>query len=419
MQRKRFCSACSLALAIFAVVAVWMTVALPPSAHAQTYKVIYNFTGGADGGSPQAGLTIDRTGNLYGTTFQGGTGFGTVFKLTHLRSGWIFAPLYRFAGGPNDGAGPAARVVFGPGGSLYGTTGGGGETCPGDPYNGCGTVFKLSPLATACGTVQCIWLETVLYRFTGQMDGGYPASGDLVFDHASNIYGAALTGGLGHGVVYELMPSHPDWRESVLYDGDQSGGFPPNGVIFDNSGNLYGTGQEGGGSGGLGTVFELTPSGSAWRLNVLHVFQDPMYGTSPFAGVIFDNSGNLYGTTVSDGSGHGGTVFELSPSNGQWTITLLYALVGNGGSEASLVMDGAGNLYGTTFFDGAFGDGSVFKLTHHQDGTWTYSDLHDFSGGSDGGFPLGGVIVDSNGNLYGTASFGGADGQGVVFEITP
>jgi uncharacterized repeat protein (TIGR03803 family) len=402
MYFKRYGS--SVALTIFTFVAVGWTTFASSSAQAQTYKVIYSFTGGADGASPEAGLTMDRAGNLYGTTFAGGAGFGTVFELRHLRSGWIFSPLHLFAGGPNDGGGPVARVVFGPEGNLYGTTSGGGQRCPGLPYNGCGTVFRLSPPVSTCTATRCIWPESVLYRFTGQSDGADPASGDLVFDRTGNLYGATLAGGgAGRGVVYQLVSSHGSWTEKVLHNADQNSGFPPNGVILDNSGNLYGTGQEGGDGNGIGTVFELTPSGSVWNLTLLHVFGDPVNGTSPFGGVIFDSTGNLYGTTVSDGSNGGGTVFDLSPSNGRWTFTLIDSLAGTGGSEASLFMDGAG---------------SVFKLARSGRG-WTYTSLHDFSGGSDGGLPQSSLILDGDGNVYGTASSGGANSAGVVFEITP
>jgi len=140
------------------------------------------------------------------------------------------------------------------------------------------------------------------------------------------------------------------------------------------------------------------------------------------AGLIFDQAGNLYGSASSGGSGNGGTVFELMPSNGNWNFNLLYSLSGSGGSRngplRSLTMDAAGNLYGTTYSDGAYGAGSVFKLKP-SNGAWTYTDLYDFTGGDDGANPYGGVTLDANGNLYGTTAFGGASDAGVVWEITP
>ncbi len=182
------------------VVLFALLVLMSPSAQAQTYKVLYNFTGQQDGGAPYAGLTMDRAGNFYGTTQGGGKGNGTVFKLASKGPGWIFTPLYSFQGSP-DGAQPLARVIFGPDGSLYGTTSGGGA--------GYGTVFKLQPSPIACKTALCPWSETVLYRFTGGNDGGNPQNGDLLIDQSGTIYGTTLNGGAyGHGAVFSLTPSH-------------------------------------------------------------------------------------------------------------------------------------------------------------------------------------------------------------------
>src|SRR5271166_2917290 len=168
-------------------------------------------------------------------------------------------------------------------------------------------------------------------------------------------------------------------------------------------------------------------SGGVCTENVLYRFQDGSDGAVPFGGVIFDNSGNLYGSTLVHGLGGGGTVFELSPANGNWTFSLLYSFIGSGfGPAASLTMDAAGNLYGTTDKNGAFGAGTVFKLTP-SGGSWKYTSLHDFTGGSDGGNPFSNVTFDANGNLYGRTSAGGDTsgdcqglvGCGVVWEITP
>ena len=161
----------------------------------------------------------------------------------------------------------------------------------------------------------------------------------------------------------------------------------------------------------------MTPSGSGWIENTLYTFHNLSDGAFPQSGLIFDQSGNLYGTTSAWATCTGGTVFKLVPSIGDWTLTTLHSFTGCVGPEASLVMDAAGDLYGTTFSDGAYG-GNVFKLTFYNGG-WTYTSLHDFTGGSDGGVPLSNVIFDANGNLYGTASRGGAYGYGVVWQITP
>ena len=402
------------------------------SAQAQTFKVIYNFTGGVDGGYP-GGLTLDRAGNLYGTAAgrdpQGGCPpsypCGTVFKLTPTGSGWFFTPLHIFQGG-SDGIGVGGRVVFGPDGSLYGTAGGGGVGCP--PY-GCGIIFKLNPPASPPKNTRWPWTETVLYRFNG--DVGQGAAGDLVFDHAGNIYGTAGTGGPGFGSVFELTPANGGWAISLLYTfNGPNGAVPEGGVIFDNQGNLYGTAQQGGallqcGGSGCGTVYRLSPSGNGWSGTVLYTFQSfqDYVGAWPSAGLIFDQAGNLYGTT-STSFNAGGTVFMMSPANGGWPLTVLYDLPGLGqvwvpeGPVASLLMDAAGNLYGTTLYGGAYDYGSVFKLSP-SGGGWTYTSLHDFTCCSDGVDPRSNVVVDANGNLYGTAQGGGAYGWGVVWEITP
>ena len=403
-----------------------LTVVATPAAQAQTYKVIHNFTGGGDGGDPSAGLTIDRAGNLYGTNSVGGTGYGNVFKLQRAGSNWTLNSLYNFAGS-NDGAGPnLAPVVFGPDGSLYGTTYKAAEgVCGGG--NGCGTVFKLQPPLKACKSALCPWQETVLYRFTGGSDGGNP-EGPLVFDHTGNLYGTARAGGTsgcvgaGCGTVYKLTKSGSNWTQSVLYtftggSGDQ--GLPDSGVIFDPSGNLYGTAQ-GCYSGFYGTVFQLTPAGSGWTYATIFNFPGGI-GGCPVAGLVLDQSGELYGALALDS----GAVFDATFS-GSWAFHLAYTLSGPAGQACgpfgALVMDSAGNLYGTTACDGANDLGSVFKLTPSS-GTWTYTDLHDFNG-SDGSNPYSNLVFDSSGNLYGTASTGGtgsacAGGCGVVFEITP
>ncbi len=394
-----------------------LTLAATQTTQAATLKVIYTFTGQNDGATPYAGLTMDRLGNLYGTTSAGGTGYGTVFELKRSGSSWTFSTIYTFAGG-SDGAGPRARVVIGPDGALYGATfQGGGAGCG---MTGCGTVFRL-----ACNTAVCSWKETVLHRFTGSTDGAEPL-GDLVFDRAGNIYGTAALGGLpqgcgglGCGTVFQLSHSNANWTLSTLHEfgSGSDGTYPNGGVIFDPSGNLYGTTYSGGANND-GAVFQLTPSGSGWTENVLYNFQDLLDGQGPDAGLIFDASGNLYGTTVLGGAGAGGTVFELTPSNGNWQFQVLYSLTGIQGPISNLSEDAAGNLYGTTFQDGAYLLGSGFKLTP-SNGSWKYSSLHDFTGGNDGQFPLSNLIFDASGHLYGTSASGGENNLGVVVQITP
>ena len=375
------------------------------AAQAQTFTVLHNFTGGADGGLPMAGVTMDAAGNLYGTTFYGGAGgagLGTVFELKRSGPNWILAPLHTFVGGA-DGAHPYGRVAIAHDGTLYGTTTEGGS-------GGSGTIYRLQPSAAVPKSALAPWNETVLHRFTGS-DGAGP-QGDLTLDQSGNIYGTTQEGGsAGGGVIYELAFSTGNWTENILYSA-QGYRTPSGGVVFDGSGNLYGVFEEGG-SLGDGAVYELSPTTrSGWTEQIL-------YGPSgeewnPMGGLIIDPSGNLYGTVP----GFGGGVFELTHSTG-WIFNELYDFGGSGeGPVDKLVMDSAGNLYGTTCQDGNYGSGGVFELVL-SNGTWNARWLHSFTGGNDGSCPMSNLVFDANSNLYGTTSFGGTYGGGVVFEITP
>ena len=415
MCRKRVLAGCSAALAIlFALTSV-----ATQSARAQTFKVIHNFTNGADGSSPWAGLTRDPSGNLYGTAHAGGTGNGTVFKLTRTSSGWLFNPLYSFKGG-QDGNTPGARVILGPNGTLYGTTEGGGA-------NGNGTVFNLRPPGTAPRSALSSWTKTILYSFTGGTDS-YTPMGDLTFDQSGNLYGTTSGshiygqegfGGYGDGSVYELVHSSGTWTINVVYGftGGMDGSNPEGGVIFGQDGNLYGTTAYGG-SYGDGNVFELTSSGPGWTEQTLHSF-DLSDGFAPQSGLVSDQSGNLFGATSFGGANGGGTVFELTPSGGGWTFSSIYDLPkGSGGPFGTLAIDAAGNLFGANYGGGSSYKGNIFKLAQVS-GVWTYTDLYDFTGGADGGGPQCSPVVDAMGNIYGTTSYGGTYGDGVVWEITP
>ena len=386
-----------------------LIVIVSQSALAQTFNVIYSFNTGPIGVFPFAGVTLDAHGNVYGTNNVYGVGYGTVYKLTFKDGAFTAGPLYEFQGG-RDGAFPAARVVFGPDGSLYGTTSqGGGNGCGG---RGCGTVFKLMPPATICRAVQCPWTETVLYRFTGGADGAIPEYGDIIFDSAGSIYGTTSGNASNFGSVFKLTNSGGVWTEATLwaFTGGADGYFPMGGVTFDRSGNLYGTMNTG--------VFELSPSDGGWTETVLHNFQLSTDGLSSEAGVIFDNAGNLYSDTFTLGPGQGGTMFEMTPAGGSWNFQVLYPFNrGTGTVGTSLIFDNAGNLYGVRASD-AQDDGEVFKLTQVE-GSWTYTMIHQFSGGNQGASPYEGVVMDADGNLWGTASAGGAHNYGMVYEITP
>lgn len=407
-------------LAVVMAVLIGTTMVGVPRAQAQTYTVLHEFTGGDDGGYPQSALVIDRAGNLYGTAVLGGrSGEGVVFKMEHSGSGWTLQPLYSFYGG-SDGAAPWGPLTMAADGSLYGTTLGGGNFqgtyCKG---GGCGVVFRLRPPASAPKSVIAPWDETVLYAFDAA-DGNEPLSPQLLFDQAGDIYGTTQFGGYtDSGTVFELTPHGDGWGERVLYQGFSlaNGVQPYSGLIMDSAGNLYGT-TSAWGPGGDGVVYELSPSQDGYVWSILHAFNNGDDGGLSYGGLVMDQAGNLYGGTVSGGTGDCGVIYELSPSGSSWTFNVIYNLPScGGGPYQNLVFDAAGNLYGTAFGDGTGGGGMVFKLTN-SNGTWSLTDLHDFSLQSEH-FPVGAVAMDSNGNLYGTTESGGTYDYGVVWEITP
>lgn len=371
----------------------------------RTFSVIHTFTGGADGANPNAGLTADAAGNLYGTTELGAAGFGNVFKLKHGGGGWTLSALYAFTGGA-DGGYPTSRVVFGPGGFLYGTNQG---------VRISGIVYKLGPGVRACVSVSCPWNFTKLHQLNGSTDGGSP-EGDLTFDPSGNIYGTAAVGGAHNmGTVWEIASTG---TFSTLYafgtNGSEDGDGPWAGVEYGPDGWLYGT-THAGGEYGHGMIFRLNLSGG---LSNLYEFQGGSDGQSPASGLIYDASTHeYYGSTMYGGSGgsYAGTLFELTPGP-FWTLSTIHPFSGSGGPQnATLVADSSGNMYGTTYGDGANNHGNVFELTAQGQ----YVDLYDFTGGSDGSSPLSTIAIDANGNLYGTTDFGGSNSDdGVVFEIT-
>lgn len=423
-----------------ALLALLVTLAtLLTPAHAQKYTVLHTFTGGADGKNPLDGLSMDPSGNLYGTASGGGDlqgvcaqygGCGVVFKMKRVGSSWLLNPLYSFMGAP-DGRYPLGRVIIGPDGALYGTTQYGGQL--GAIGDECGVVYRLTPPATAPRSAIYSWSENILYSPSGQGGDGCMLIdvGGLAFDTSGNLYGTTYFGGeagLYEGTVFELAHSGGQWTKSTIHsfnggNGGSDGESPSAGVTLDHSGNVFGTTNLYGCEDCQGTVFQLTPSQSGWTENTIHDF---IYGESdgnePNGGVILDSAGNLYGTTVGGGSGFGGTIFQIVPSGDSWNLNLLYSLDGEFGPFSDLLLDSSGNLYGTAYSDGEFGFGSVFKLSPSGDG-WTYTSLYDFHGGTDGGNPESNLIMDAAGNLYGTASAGGSknchSGCGVVFEITP
>jgi uncharacterized repeat protein (TIGR03803 family) len=352
--------------------------------------VLYSFTGGADGDEPVAGVIRDSAGTLYGTTYYGGaSGWGVVYELTPAGQE---TALYSFAGGA-DGASPSAGVIRDSAGNVYGTTDYGGSA---EAFSGWGVVYKVDTAGQ----------ETVLHTFTGGADGGLPYAG-VIRDSAGNLYGTTISGG-GAGSLGLVFRLNTSGQETVLYafPGAFDGSYPEAGVI-DSSGNFYGTTSDGG-TEGWGTVFRVEASGHE---TVLHnfTFGD---GASPNAGVIRDSAGNLYGTAYEGGTANAGVVFKVDTAGNQ---TVLYTFTGgaDGGSpEGGVIRDSAANLYGTTYYGGTANAGVVYKL----DPAGQETVLHSFTGGADGGYPHAGVILIS-GKLYGTASQGGASGVGVLYVM--
>jgi uncharacterized repeat protein (TIGR03803 family) len=392
-----------------------------PPVQAQTEAVLYNFgsqTG--DGAYPSHGsLIFDGEGNLYGTTLSGGAhGNGAVFELTEAGSEKV---LYSFGSQAGDGNDPYAGVIFDKAGNLYGTTVGGGTYKCSNAYV-CGTVFKL----TAAGTEKVLHSFGNPYGYDGTKgDGTYPFAG-LIFDDAGNLYGTTTyggdleCGGYGCGTVFKLTAKG---KEKVLYRFGRNasdGRNPYAGLIFDNAGNLYGTTFDGGYY-GYGTVFEVTAAGKEKILYSFDHYRGD--GLHPQAGLIFDNAGNLYSTTTYGGAYGYGTVFELTADG---TEKILYSFGGQAGDGESptggLIFDTSGNLYGTTSVGGAYYAGTVFELT--AAGTETV--LYSFGSQTENVvYPYAGLIFDTNGNLYGTTSHAGdleceaPYGCGTVFKLTP
>ncbi len=406
-----------------AFAAIFAAVLFLTSAWAADHEtVLYNFGANQYDGGGGTSLVRDAAGNLYGVTSAGGiyqcgiSGCGTVFELSPVAGGgWTETVVHNFGNG-TDGVGPNG-LIMDAAGNLYGLTEGGGL------YGG-GIAYELSP-SQGGG-----WTETVLYNFSS--GGGYGnGSYSLWKDPSGNLYGTMFFGGTyGEGMVFELSPSGGgEWTETVLHSfgSGTDGQDPESGVIMDAAGNLYGTTVQGGiycpSLSGCGIVYELSPSeGGGWTETVLHNF-NLNDGLRPWASLILDAAGNLYGTTAQGGAYSYGTVFELSPSEGGgWTETVLHSFNEDGHDGwsplAALILDTTGNLYGTTLYGGTNLYGTVFELLTRQGG-WTETVLYNFDNLDLGGSLFGSVVRDRAGNLYGTTSVGGVYYTGLVFELTP
>lgn len=403
-------------MAVAAVVLIVTLLSVPGTWATDKYKTLYNFadhSGGKDGWSPQSSLIFDAAGNLYGTAATGGAyGFGAVFELSPERDGsWTESVLHSFDG--TDGQQPDAGLIFDQIGNLYGTTFYGGT-------DGDGVVFQLTPngdgswsedlLYSFKGGEDAGWPDAGLTfdqagNLYGATTGGGAFGGGAVFQMTPS-----KDAGWTESVLYSFCSLK-----------DCADGFTPEkALIFDKAGDLYGTVQ--GGAYGFGAVFKLHNGDGSWTESVLHSFKnDGKDGVYPYGGVILDPSGNLYGTTTGGGVHDSGAVFKLSPNgDGGWTESVLHSFNGRNGDapQASLTFDQVGNLYGTTEFGGAGGIGAVFELTPNSKGGWEERVLHSFRN-HPGVWPLAALIFDAGGNLYGTTQGAGRKTKGSVFEITP
>ena len=385
-----------------------------------TERVLYTFMNGSDGGIPinSGQLTFDHDGNLYGTTELGGDcGNGTVFKLTPGTHRWTETVLHSFCG--DEGIFPYAGVIFDGAGNLYGTTTNGGA------FTG-GTVFQLSPSGSD-------WTLTTLYNFAVGTDGGGPYGG-VIMDRAGNLYGTAVAGGVnacrgeGCGIVFKLTKSGSSWNYSVIHSFiSDDGAYPYAGLVMGGDGNLYGTTQSGG-LNGMGVVFQLQKSpGGAWVANVLHSFGDAGDGQFPGYAKLTVFKGAIYGTVPSGGANGQGLVFSVSRAGGSWKETILYNFTGGEAGSvpySGVKFDQAGNIWGTTEHGGGTecqapnGCGTIFKLAPKRGGGWVENDVVKFVG-PNGAIPLGSVISDGHGHLYGSTSQGGTNDTGIVFALKP
>jgi uncharacterized repeat protein (TIGR03803 family) len=382
---------------------------------ASPIHVIYAFAGSTDGEYTDTDLVTDSAGNIYGTSVLGGTfGGGTVFQLAPSASGWTHTVLYSFTGGA-DGGEPYKGVTLDAQGNLYGTavTGGSGS-CEG----GCGVIFKL----TNSGGV---WTQSVIHAFTGGNDGSGPGSPVVFDKFGNLYGMTPTGGAKSAGVVFQMRLVNGTWKLNVIhtFTGGADGlGGSAGRLIFDAAGNIYGASTVGGVN-GKGTIFQLTHTQGAWVLKTLYAFKDTPDGALPYGGVIFDKAGNLYGTTYYAGANDFGTVYKLTHSNGSWTERVLYSFKGgsDGGSPIStLVADAKGNLYGTNSEGGSgCGCGTIFKMTRAANGSWTETVAYRFPGTPGAGFAYNGIVADSAGNLYGATVHGGASNDGTIYKFTP
>jgi uncharacterized repeat protein (TIGR03803 family) len=384
---------------VFAIAAAVLTMGRYGQASTAKLTTLVSFSGAGQGYAPYGGLLLDAAGDLYGTTKSGAANAGTVFELGVSN---YTSPTTLFAFNGSNGNSPQSTLIADAAGNLYGTTKTGGA--PGD-----GTVFELS------GSIH--QTLTTLATFNGS--NGMDPVASLVFDPAGNLYGTTTVGGaLNGGTVFELSGvNHKTLTTLTTFNASAGspGSSPYGGITIDAAGNLIGTTYSGGNpNNGAGAIFELSGT-SHQTLTFLHNF-NTSDGSSPYASLTADSNGNLYGTTLSGGPNFDGTIFELTGTNHQ-TFTTIYSFNGSNPSypASPLLIDAAGNLYGTTEYGGDNGDGSVFELSaNHQ----SLTTLVSFDYSTNGYDPSDGLVADAQGDLFGTTNAGGPNGVGTVFELT-
>jgi len=381
---------------------------------AATTDVIYSFEED-EGEYADTDLETDSAGNIYGTTVLGGDfGSGTVFQLSHTGNSWVHTVLYSFTGGA-DGGEPYKGVTLDGEGNLYGTavTGGSG-ICEG----GCGVAYKLT---NSGGT----WTQTVIHAFTGEDDGSGPGARVTVDGAGNVYGMAPTGGAYGLGTIYKIRQGQNGaWVLKVIhaFTGGADGATGSAGRMILRQGHLYGAATTGG-TYGSGVVFELTPTQvGEWDFRTIYSFRGQPDGSFPYGALLLDASGNIYGTTYYGGANNIGAVYQLTPrTNGEWREKVLYSFQGgtDGNSPISnLVFDTARNLYGTTS-EGGLGTGTIFKLSPVGGGHWMETVVHMFQGPPDGAFSYNGMVVDPFGNFYGATVHGGVDDDGSIYKFTP
>lgn len=416
MTKRKFASGLpSLLLAA----ALLVSMPLSSARASSSFKVLHTFAGGNDARSPTGVLTFDNAGNLYGTSLYGGSttacggyGCGAVFRLTPKNGRWADSVLYDFA--DVIYAGPSGPLVLDSAGNIYGSNTAWGYD--NGQYFG-GNLFQvLNEDGSYSGST--------LHTFVGGSDDGAQPNPGLVRDSAGNLYGSTQAGGNlnNNGVVFEFSPNGDGtWTETLIYEfGSGKSSCPVGTMAIDKEGNLYGT-TACGGAYGAGSVYKLSQASGVWTIESLYDFTPDVLGYSPApGGLVLDAAGNLYVNTQYDGSYGVGMLFKLSPTVGYWKFSLIHSFTGStdGGYPAGgLAIDSSGSIYGTTLAGGLFQYGTVYKFAHGTKAGWNQTVLHNFVGTTDGYNPQG-VILDSSGNVYGVAAQGGAKLDGVAYEIT-